>query len=169
MPTISNSETVTIVNNRTEVVSVGIQGPSGPQGATGPQGPSGSEEEAMPTSPVRSHQTSSSLASGGSVNLDATAITNLKTGKVQQITLSSSAACKWVIKKSAGGSDTTLDIIFTGGVSSVNPSHEWEPPHKDYATQLGNGSTNFFRVTVTNLDANSPADVYATFFFDEVT
>lgn len=167
--TLASSEQVVIENDNVSIVSIGIQGPVGPPGATGPQGPAGGTgEEEVPTFPIVDPKSSSNLAAGASVNLDSVVVANTKTGKVQQITLSSSAPCKWEIKKSSGGVDTTLDIILTSGNSGNMPSHEWEPPHKDYATLAGNGSNTFFRVAVTNLDARNQASVYVTFFFDEV-
>ena len=123
----------------------------------------------MPVFPIVDPKTSASLAAGASANLDSVVVANLKIGKIQQITLSSSAACKWEIQKSTGGVATTLDIVFTSGFSGNSPTHEWEPPHKDYAELTGNGVTTFFRVVATNLDALHPANVYSTFMFDEVT
>jgi hypothetical protein len=151
-----------------ELTEIAYQGIPGPQGATGPPGPSGSEEESMPIFPVVDPKSSTSLAAGASVNLDSVVIPTAKIGKVQQITLSSSAACKWEAQKLTAGVPTTLDVVFTSGNSGQQPSHEWEPPHKDYTALTGNSVNTFFRVVATNLDARNPANVYATFFFDEV-
>jgi hypothetical protein len=153
-------EVLTMIDELVSVVSVGVMGPPGPMGPAG--------EEDMPTSPVVDPKSSSSLAAGNSVNLDSVVIASGKIAKVQQITLSSSAACKWEIQSMTAGVPTTLDVVFTAGVSGNQPSHEWEPPHRDYAALTGDGSTTFFRVAATNLDARNPANVYATFFFDEV-
>lgn len=122
----------------------------------------------MPAFPVVDPKSSASLAAGNSVNLDSVVIPTGKSGKVQQITLSSSAACKWEIQKLTAGVPTTLDVIFTSGNSGQQPSHEWEPPHKDYAALVGNSVNTFFRVIAMSLDARNPANVYSTFFFDEV-
>jgi hypothetical protein len=156
------SQSVEIVEQVVEVVNVAEQGPPGPQGEQGGDVPA-------PTFPVVDPKSSADLAAGASVNLDSEIISNGVTGKVQQITLSSSAPCKWVLKKSSGGVDTTLDTIFTSGNTGQSPSHEWEPPHRDYTDLTGNGVNTFYRVTATQLDAKNAANVYVTFFFDEVT
>ncbi len=154
-------ETFTLGSGET-IISGGATGPPGPAG------PGGSGEEDVPTFPVVDAKSSTDLAAGASVNLDGALIPNGKIGKLSQVTLSSSIAVKWVIKKSSGGVDTTLDVVFTSGNSGNTPSHEWEPPHRDYAKLTGNGSNTFFRVTATSLDGRNPANVYSTFFWDEV-
>lgn len=165
MQQVVTDELTTIVV-ASELLSEGIVGPPGPQG---PAGSGSGGEEDVPTFPVTDPKTSANLAAGASVNLDSVVIPNAKTGKCSQVTLSSSVACKWELKKSTAGVDTTLDVIFTSGNTGNAPSHEWEPPHRDYASLAGNGVNTFFRVTATNLDAHNAANVYATFFFDEVT
>ena len=42
-------------------------------------------------------------------------------------------------------------------------------PNKDFVTQAQDAGAGFdgFRLTVTNLDNENAADVYATFFYDE--
>ena len=42
-------------------------------------------------------------------------------------------------------------------------------PSKDFVTQVEDATPGFdgFRLTVTNLDNENAADVYATFFYDE--
>ena len=147
-----------------ESVQNGIQGPRGIPGVDG-----GGGDVPTPEFPIVDPKSYVDLAAGASVNLDSVIIDNAKTGKVQQITLSSSVAGKWTIKKSSGGIDTVLDVIFTGGNSGQNPTHEWEPPHRDYTSLTGNGTNTFYRVTATSLDAYNAANVYATYFIDEVT
>ena len=121
-----------------------------------------------PTFPVVDLKIASALGAGVTETLDSVVIPNGKIAKVQQITLSSSAACKWEIQSSTVAVVTDLDVVFTSGVTGNTPTHEWEPPHRDYVELVGNGSNTFFRVSVTNLDARNPANAYVTFFFDEV-
>lgn len=161
---VAGYEAIEIINETAEIVEELRQGPPGPQG---PAGESGGDVP-TPTLPIVDPQSSSDLAAGDSVNLDSTAIADGSAGKLQQITLSSSAPAKWVIKKSVSAVDTTLDVVFTSGNSGQTPSHEWEPPHQDYTEITGNGADIFFRVTATNLDARNAANVYVTFFINEI-
>jgi hypothetical protein len=163
---VSDLATYDVLEDVIEFIELGIQGPAGPQGDTGPMGPVGAEE--VPTFPIVDPKSSTNLGAGTSVNIDSVAVSGTKTGKVQQITLSSSAPVKWEIKKSSLGVDTTMDVVFTSGNTGNSPTHEWEPPHRDYTQLVGNGTSAFFRVTATNLDASHAANVYATFYFDEV-
>ena len=139
------------------------------QGVIGPQGPAGTGgDEMVPEFPIIDVKSSSSLGSGDSVNLDSVIVPDFKIGKVQQVTLSCSAAAKWVIQKMYNGVSTTLDIVFTSGLTGNAATYEWEPPHRDYAELTGDGTTTFYRVSTTNLDGRNPANVYVTFMFDEV-
>jgi hypothetical protein len=157
-----SSDTLTQSGTAASILSQGIVGPPGPAGAEG------GGEVAVPEFPIVDPQFVSSLAAGASANLDSVIIAANKIGKLQQITLSSSAACKWMIQKMTDGASTTLDIVFTSGFSGHAPTHEWEPPHKDYAELIGDGTTTFFRVMVVNLEGAFPVNCYCTYMFDEV-
>jgi len=153
--------TVSAPVTATSLIAQGIAGPVGPAGPAG-------GEDVSPIFPIVDAKTASNLAAGASVHLDSVIVALFKIGKVQQITLSSSVACKWEVKKRTGGVDTALDTIFTSGFTGSSPTHEWEPPHRDYASLVGNGVDSVFRVTVTSLDGRNAANAYTTFMFDEV-
>ena len=123
---------------------------------------------ADPVFPIVDPHVTTDLAAGDAITIDSLIIAAGKTGKIQQITLSSSAACKWEIQKLTGGVPTVLDVIFTSGFTGNSPTHEWEPPHKNYAELPGNGVDTFFRVIPTNLDARNAAPAYVTYYLDEV-
>ena len=148
----------------TELISQGVMGPRGPAGPPGAEG----GDVPTPIFPIVDLKTAASLTAGAFTHLDSVIVAVGTSGKLQQVTLSSSAPCKWEVKMRTGGVDTALDVIFTSGNTGNVPTHEWEPPHRDYASLTGNGTDSLFRVTVTNLDARNAAAVYATFFFDEV-
>lgn len=118
---------------------------------------------------ARSNPSSSALAAGASVNLDGATIPNAILGKLLLATLSSTVACKWIIKARNGGVESTIDIVFTSGLAGGQPTFQWTPPAKGkgWAEQLGDGVDTNFRVTVTNLDGDNAADVYAGLFWDE--
>ena len=117
--------------------------------------------------PVRDVLTSAALAAGASVNLDGTTVAAGKTGKLMYVLVSSSVACKWVVKSRDGAVELNFAVMFTGGLVN-KPSDEWAPIDKRFTTLLGNGVDENFRVTVTNLDAENAGDVYATLLWDEV-
>lgn len=118
--------------------------------------------------PVRDRLTSAALAAGASVNLDGTTIAAAKTGKLMEVEVGSSVACRWDIKSRDGAVELTFATLFTGGLASGRPSRSWTPPDKRFTVLLGNGIDENFRVTATNLDAENPADVFTTIFWDEV-
>lgn len=115
--------------------------------------------------PVRSALSSSNLAAGASVNLDATTIASGKTGKLMGVYVASTVPCKWVIQTRDGASVVNVGVMVT---SPMRLMESWEPPDKRFDTlAYGNGDENF-RVAVTSLDARNAGDVYATVYFDEV-
>jgi len=85
-----------------------------------------------------------------------------------KITLSSSVACKWLLKTFDGSVETSFDIIYTSGLQG-KPTEAWETPDPSFILQVGTGGTQLFRVAVTNLDRSNAADAHATFYWDEVT
>lgn len=117
-----------------------------------------------PTSPQFGTLTSASLGAGSNVDLTTAAITNGKTGRLAGIDFSSTVPCKLIVSTVLTSTPTTRVILFVEPYVALS----WRPPFSTYITQVGNGSTNFFRVNVTNKDASSAADVYATIFWDEV-
>jgi len=122
----------------------------------------------MVIAPARSSGSSAALAAGATVNIDSVAIVNAKTGKLVQVTVASTVAAKWVIQTRAGATIVTVDVLFTGGISGEQATAAWRSPDKAFVTLVGNGIDTTFRVAATNLDARNAADVYATFWWDEV-
>lgn len=116
--------------------------------------------------PIRSALSTVALAAGASVDLDGAAIASGKTGKLQSIYVSSTVPGKWHIKTRDGAVETTIGVLFTGGLAG-QPTAEWTPPDKRYDTIAHVGGDENFRVTVTNLDSENAADFYATLYFDE--
>jgi|SRR6185503_10520090 len=117
--------------------------------------------------PVRDVLSSDNLAAGSSVDLDGTTIAASKTGKLIGADFSSSVACKWVFKSRDGAIELEFGTRFTGGLSK-DPNDYFRPPDKNFCKLVGNGVDENFRVTVTNLDPENPANVYATIWWDEV-
>ena len=117
--------------------------------------------------PIRDVVKSLSLAAGSSANLDSSIIDNLKTGKLIAVLVSSSAACKWVIKSRDNLVEVEFGTLFTSGLLDKS-NDQFVPPDKNFCTLAGAGVDETFRVTVTNLDQENAADVYATIFWDEV-
>ncbi len=118
-----------------------------------------------PESPQLAITTSASLAAGASVNLETGDITTGTTGKLEQVTIAASVPLKAEIATVVAGTPTFRDVVFTTDGRLTFP---WRPPHKNWLTNAG-GSTRRFRVRITNQDNADAADVYATFYWDEVT
>ncbi len=110
--------------------------------------------------------TSVTLAAGATVDLDSNQITSPLTGKLAALSFASSLPLKAVLKTVLNAVETDVAVFF-----SLAGQDRWiDFPSKDYVTQAQNAGAGFdgFRLTVTNMDADSqPADVYATFMYDE--
>ncbi len=115
--------------------------------------------------------TSSSLAAGASVDLDATTISAASTGKLMQVLVGSSIPCRWDIKTRDGAVEVVKAVLFTSGITGGIPSDKYRPESKEGITLAGAGVDENFRVTVTNLGTVAvieAADVHATIEWDEV-
>ena len=111
----------------------------------------------------RTHSTSASLAAGGQVDLDASQISSGLTGKLVQLVIASSVPFKATLH-------TVTNAIASGVlVTWIDRSVDFTFAHKKFITVAQNvgAGVDTFRVTMTNLDTVSAADVYATFFYDE--
>ncbi len=111
----------------------------------------------------RTHSTTASVAAGGAADLDAAQISSGLTGKLIQIIISSSVPFKAELK-------TVTNAVETGAlVTWIDRSVDCTFAHKKFITVAHNAGAGLdtFRVTITNLDTTAPADVYATFFYDE--
>lgn len=118
-----------------------------------------------PTSPQTSTVTSAALGAGASVDLDHTLITNGTTGQLMGVDVASTVPLKIEIKTvNSGGTATTRSVLFAPTYSG----YQWRAPYKGFITQAGAATNARFRVTVTNKDANTAADVYSTAMWDEV-
>ena len=111
----------------------------------------------------RTHATSASLAAGGEVDLDATQITSALTGKLVQIIITSSIPFRAQLKT------VTNAVASAALVTWIDRHVDCTFAHKKFITVAQNAGAGIdtFRVTITNLDTASAADVYATFFYDE--
>lgn len=119
-------------------------------------------------SPQTNHATSVAVSASTSADLDSTQITSSKTGQLVAIAAGGSVPTKIEIKTvlNASASSTILTFFSSPGVVTL-----FELPSKKFITQAENagaGSFDGFRATITNLDPNKAADLYATFFYDEV-
>lgn len=117
------------------------------------------------TTPTTSHDSSLVLAAGSSVDLDSTQIPSGLTGKLVSVFMVASVPLKGEIKTVLNGVESsTLVTLFSKAGQLTNMSL----PNKDFITQAESATAGFdgFRLTVTNLDNESAADVYATFFYD---
>lgn len=148
------------------VVSRAAQGPVGPSGPTGPAGPSGADSLEV-TVAIVDALTEFNLAAGSSADLDGTPIALGSTGELRRVSVGSSVACKWEVKKLVGLAETMVDVFYTGGLAD-GPAEPWVTPLTGFVTLLGNGVDVRYRVTVTNLDGLWAADVHATIYVNEV-
>lgn len=114
--------------------------------------------------PICDYLSSADLAAGASVDLDGTAISASAIGKLQAVMVASTVPCKWRISARDGAAETNVGVIVT---SPANLTYTWTPPDKRYNTLSGGASANF-RVSVTNLDNQNAANVYASIYWDEV-
>lgn len=116
--------------------------------------------------PVRNALSAASLAAGASADLDGSVIPSGKIGRLMAALVSSSAAARWVLKTRSGASEVVIGVMVTGGLWGC-ASFIWLPPSKHHDTLSGNGTNTNFRITVTNLDNNNPADFYGSIYADE--
>jgi hypothetical protein len=111
----------------------------------------------------RTHATSASVAAGGQADLDATQISSGLTGKLIQVIISSSVPFKAELKTVTNAVATGALVTWFGRLIDCTFASK---KFINVAQNAGAGADTF-RVTMTNLDTVSAADVYATFFYDE--
>lgn len=114
------------------------------------------------TAPQFSTQTSAALGAGSNVDLQ-TADIGGTTGQLAGVDVASTVPLKVLIQTVAASTPTTRVVLFTQPYSNL----QWRAPHQSYITQAA-GTNNKFRVNLTNKDTSVAADVYATFFWDQV-
>ncbi len=115
------------------------------------------------TSPTVEAQVSSALAAGSSDTLDFAAIGAALTGKLLSVTVSSTAAGKYVISTRDGAVVVNAATIISNGWKS----EQYTPRSKESVTIAYVGGDENFRVVVTNLDDAQAADFYVTCEWDE--
>lgn len=115
-----------------------------------------------PTNPANDYVTSSALAAGSSVDLDTA---DIGAKKLAAFEVWSTAAYKARLFKVLNGVEDSEPTVIGGG----NPfdTFQWQAPHRDYCALTASGGSDHFRVEVTNLDDADPADVYATFHYED--
>lgn len=115
--------------------------------------------------PFHTHTTEASVASGGTVNLESAQVTPGSRGHLLGVVVSSTVPFKAALSALEGGLPAGDPVVW------VASSRGWEyrPPAEGFFTVVGSADPGLdgFRVAVTNLDTNAPADVYATFLWSE--
>jgi hypothetical protein len=106
------------------------------------------------------------IAAGSSTDLDSPQITVGKTAHLMQVIVSSSVPFKAEIKKLANAVATATGVVWV----ESNRGWHWKSPGKGFITQAYDAGVGLdgFRVTATSLDTGAAADIYASFFYDEV-
>jgi hypothetical protein len=118
-----------------------------------------------PKDPKRTHVFSAALAAGSSITLSSDQITAAKTGKLIDVWAQSTVILKAELY-------TVENDVASAVLATWFPS-PWlySPvlPSLEYITQAQVGpGFDGFRVQITNLDPEITADVYSTFWYDEV-
>lgn len=106
---------------------------------------------------------STDVAPGGNVDLDASVITTGKMGRLMGIDAGASVPLRVDIQtvSPARVSRTTMYLLSGASVP-------WRPPTPTFIELIGDGD-NKFGVSITNLSPSRTADVKATVYWDEVT
>ena len=118
------------------------------------------------TTPTVTHDSALAIAAGSPSDLDSAQISSGLTGKLVAILMSSSVPLKGELKTVLNGVDSSVLLTM---FSKAGQNGMMKLPNKEFITQAENAGAGFdgFRLTVTNLDNENPADLYGTFFFDE--
>ena len=118
------------------------------------------------TTPLVTHDSALAIAAGSPSDLDSAQISSGLTGKLVAILMSSSVPLKGELKTVLNGVDSSVLLTM---FSKAGQNGMMKLPNKEFITQAENVAGGFdgFRLTVTNLDSENAADLYATFFFDE--
>jgi hypothetical protein len=118
------------------------------------------------TNPTISHDFALVVAAGSPSDLDSAQISSGLTGKLVAVLMCSSVPLKGEIKTVLNGIEgpTLITMFSKSGQNALLAL-----PNKNFITQVEDVTVGFdgFRLTVTNLDNENAADVYATFFYDE--
>ena len=118
---------------------------------------------AVATTPISEAQSALALAAGSSSTLDFGTISSGLTGKLLAVTVSSTAAGKYVISTRDGAVVVNAATIIADGFTV----QFYRPVSKESVSIAYVGGDENFRVVVTNLDDAQPADFYVTCEWDE--
>jgi hypothetical protein len=118
-----------------------------------------------PKDPKRTHVFSASLAAGSSTTLESDQVSSAKTAKLIDVWAQSTVALKVELY-------TVENAVASAVLATWFPS-PWLSvpaiPSLEYITQAQVGpGFDGFRVQITNLDPGITADVYSTFWYDEI-
>lgn len=117
------------------------------------------------TTPTTAHDSSLAVAAGNPADLDSAQIPSGLTGKLVAVVMASSVPLKGELKTILNGveSSVIMTIFSKAGQNGIVFL-----PNKSFVTQAESVTAGLdgFRLTVTNLDNENAADVYATFFYD---
>lgn len=118
------------------------------------------------SNPQISPVTQATVAAGATADLDSAAIGSGLTGHLLQVVAASSVPFKVEIQTVQNGvPSATLLVAITS-----DRNWTWSAPGRGFITAAHDAGVGFdgFRAVITNLDTSEPADVYVTFFYDEV-
>ena len=117
------------------------------------------------TTPTVVHDSALAIAAGSPTDLDSTTIPSTLTGKLVAIMMTASVPLKGELKTVLNAAESAVLITM---FSKAGQNNLVVLPNKDFITQAESATAGFdgFRLTVTNLDNENAADVYATFFYD---
>lgn len=115
------------------------------------------------SNPQISHAAEAAVAAGASATFDSAQISSAMTGRLRHVIVAASVGWKAQLRTVQNGVASADQIVWFRG--------DWDGrlPHRDsvrVAHDPGAG-LDAFRVVVTNLDTSQPADLYATFLYDE--
>lgn len=114
-----------------------------------------------PTNPVLSYQTSAALAAGSSAALTTAEATSKK---LRKVVVWSSVPFKATLHTVDNASESAVKTVGGGQAAQA---WTFDAPHRNYITLGATAGLDAFRVNVTNLDNNTAADVYASFFYED--
>ena len=118
-------------------------------------------------SPQSTHGSAVAISAGASSDIDSDQIASDKTGELVEVLLAASVPWKAQLKTVSKGVPTpALATIF----GKAGETFVYRPTSKKFFTQAEDVDAGFdgFRTTMTNLDTSQPADLYATYLYDEV-
>jgi hypothetical protein len=119
----------------------------------------------VPADAKSSTDSDAAVAAGGQGTVDSTQISSSKTGKLVAFIAASTVPIKVTLQTVTNAVGTTK-LVTVGETREVR----WTTPHKDFITvaQDAGAGLDGFRLLIDNLDTSQAADVYGTFFWDEV-